>query len=95
MGIFEHTLSATGPHSLRAELTTDNEEKVFNAISASSFLIVRNAGVAGAQVDMVELFMKTTMGGAAGRFQMSRADAQTLDSKQMSREEYFIRKVIY
>ena len=57
--------------------------------------MVRNAGVVGAQVDMVELFMKTTTGGAAGRFQMSRLDAQTLDSKQMSREEYFIRKVIY
>ncbi|HEY8850009.1 MAG TPA: hypothetical protein VIO12_11985 [Thermoanaerobaculia bacterium] len=95
VGIFEHTLSATGPHSLRAELTTDNEEKVFNAISATSFLMVRNAGVTGAQVDMVELFMKTTMGGAAGRFQMSRLDAQSLDSKQMTREEYFIRKVIY
>ena len=39
------------PHSLRAELTADNEEKVFNAISATSFLVVRNAGVPGAQVD--------------------------------------------
>ena len=95
VGVFEHTLTATGPHSLRAELTTDNEEKVFNAISATSFLMVRNAGVAGAQVDMVELFMKTTMGGSAGRFQMSRLDAQALDAKQMSREEYFLRKVIY
>ena len=57
--------------------------------------MVRNAGVTGAQVDMVELFMKTTMGGAAGRFQMNRLDAQSLDSKQMTREEYFIHKVIY
>jgi len=44
---------------------------------------------------MVELFMKTTTGGSSGRFQMTRADAQALDSKQMSREDYFIRKVIY
>ena len=95
VGIFEHKVVATGAHSLRADLTADNEEKVFNAISATSFLILRNAGVSGAQVDMVELFMKTTTGGSSGRFQMTRADAQALDSKQMSREDYFIRKVIY
>jgi hypothetical protein len=95
VGIFEHTMTATGPHSLRADLTADSEEKVFNAISATSFLIIRNAGVAGAQVDMVELFMKTTTGGSSGRFQMSRDDASALDNKNVTREEYFIRKVLY
>ncbi len=95
VGIFEHKVVATGAHALRADLTADNEEKVFNAISATSFLIMRNAGVSGAQVDVVELFMRTTTGGSSGRFQMTRADAQMLDSKQMSREDYFIRKVIY
>ncbi|HMC23803.1 MAG TPA: hypothetical protein VKL19_18245 [Thermoanaerobaculia bacterium] len=95
VGIFEHKLTATGAHSLRAELTADSEEKVFNAISATSFLIVRNAGVVGAQVDLVELFMKTTTGGSSGRFQMSRDDASLLDGKAVTREEYFIRKVLY
>ncbi len=95
VGIFEHKLTATGAHSLRAELTADNEEKVFNAISATAFLMVRNAGLSGVQVDMVELFMKTTTGGSSGRFQMGRDDAQSLDSKQITREEYFIRRVIY
>lgn len=95
VGIFEHKITPTGPHSLRAELTADNEEKVFNAISATSFLLVRNAGVPGAQVDQVELFMKTTMGGSSGRFQMTRDDASALDSKSMTRQDYFIRKVLY
>ncbi len=95
VGIFEHTLTPTGPHSLRAELTADSEEKVFNAISATSFLIVRNAGVASTQVDLVELFMRTTTGGSSGRFQMNRDDAQSLDTKSVAREEYFIRKVLY
>jgi hypothetical protein len=93
VGIFEHKLTATGARSLRAELTADSEEKVFNAISATSFLIVRLG--AGAQVDLVELFMKTTTGGSSGRFQMSRADANLLDGKAVTREEYFIRKVLY
>lgn len=95
VGIFEQQIKPTGLHSLRADLTADNEDKVFNAISATSFLMVRNAGVPNAQVDMVELFMKTTTGGAAGRFQMTREDATALDSKAMSLQEYFVRKVLY
>ena len=95
VGIFEHTLTGTGAHTLRADLTVDSEEKVFNALTATAFLIVHNAGVAGAQVDMVELFMKTTVGQAAGRFQMTRTDAGALDAKTMTPQDYFVRKVIY
>jgi hypothetical protein len=57
--------------------------------------MVRNAGEDGTQIDIVELFMKTTTGGAAGRFQMTRADAEALDKRTISQQEYFIRKVIY
>jgi hypothetical protein len=95
IGIFEKKVISTGDNSLRAEMTVDTEERVFNAISATSFLMVKNAGVAGVQIDMVELFMRTTTGGAAGRFQMSRADAEALDQRRISQQEYFIRKVIY
>jgi hypothetical protein len=95
IGIFDSKITATGAKSMRAEMTVDTEERVFNAISATSFLMVRNAGVDGAQIDLVELFMKTTNGGTAGRFQMSRADAEALDKHTVSQQEYFIRKVIY
>ena len=95
LGIFEKKLTSSGARSLRAEVTVDTEDRVFNAISATSYLMVRNAGVEGAQIDMVELFMRTTTGGSAGRFQMSREDAEALDKKKISQQEYFIRKVIY
>lgn len=95
VGIFDSKVTATGAKTMRAEMTVDTEERVFNAISATSFLMVRNAGVDGAQIDLVELFMKTTNGGTAGRFQMSRADAEALDKHTVSQQEYFIRKVIY
>jgi hypothetical protein len=95
IGIFDSKITATGAKSMRAEMTVDTEERVFNAISATSFLMVRNAGVDGAQIDLVELFMRTTNGGTAGRFQMSRADAEALDKRTVSQQEYFIRKVIY
>ena len=93
--IYERKLAGTGAHSLRAELTVDTEDRVFNAISATAFLMVKNAGVEGVKIDSVELFMKMTTGGAAGRFQMSRADAEALVNRKISQQEYFVRNVIY
>lgn len=94
-GIFESKVSSTGTNSYRVELTVDTEERVFGALSTTSAMIMRNAFVEGATIDLVELFMKTTTGGAAGRFQMSRADADALLNKKIKREDYFISKVIY
>ena len=100
VGIFEHKIIATGPRTLRADLTTDSEEKVFNAISATALLIVRNAGIGGVTIVEVDMFMKMTNGGTAGRFQMTRADADSLyrggaspDRTQL--QEYFIHKVLF
>lgn len=100
VGIYDVKITSTGGASLRAEGTADNEDRVFLAISAASFLLVRNGGVAGVNLDMLELFLKTTNGGAAGRFQMTRADAEALDKvspaqRQQALQDYFVRKVIY
>jgi hypothetical protein len=95
VGIFEKKIISSSATSIRAEMTVDTEDRVFNAISATSYLMVRNAGVANVRIDMVELFMKTTTGGAAGRFQMSRADAEALNNRTISQQDYFVRKVIY
>jgi len=95
VGIFEHKVISTGPHTLRADLAADNEEKVFNTLTATAFLMMHNAGVAGVQIDAVDLFMKTTTGGAAGRFHVTRDDAQALDAKTISPQSYFILKVLF
>ena len=95
MSIFERKITSTGAHSLRAELTIDTEDRVFNAISATSFLMVKNAGIEGALIESVELYMKTTTGGSAGRFVMSRIEAEALFNHTMSQQDYFVRKVIY
>ena len=94
-GIFELKVASTGTGTYRVELTVDTEERVFGAISTTAAMIVRNAFVDGAVINGVDLFMKTTTGGAAGRFQMSRADAEALLANKVKREEYFISKVIY
>lgn len=95
VGIFEHKLQATGVRSLRADLTADTEDKVFNTLTASAFLMVHNAGIAGVQIDSVDLFLKTTTGGAAGRFHLTREDAQALESKTITPQQYFVGKVLF
>lgn len=93
-GIYEHKLAGTNRH-IRAELTVDSEDRVFNVLSATAFLVANNAGIDGLKIDMVELFMKTTNGGAAGRFQMSHTDAEAINGKTTTIQDYFVRKVIY
>jgi hypothetical protein len=95
VGIFEHKLVATGTNSLRADLTADTEDKVFNTLTATAFLIAHNAGIAGVQIDSVDLFLKTTTGGAAGRFHITRDDAQALEAKTMTPQAYFVLKVLF
>ena len=56
--------------------------------------------VDASQIDMAELFMKTTNGGSSGRFQMTQADAQALYAggvppDRVRLQDYFIHKVIY
>jgi len=94
-GIFESNVTSTGSDTFSVELTVDTEDRVFGALSTTSAMIMRNAFVEGAKIELVELFMKTTTGGAAGRFQMTRADADALLNKKIKREDYFITKVIY
>ena len=94
VGIYEHAMSGTNS-VVRAEITADTEDRVFQALTATAFLIVRNAGVDSITIEMVELFMKTTTGGAAGRFRMSRADAEALNTRRIPPSEYFVRNVIY
>ncbi|HEX3070942.1 MAG TPA: hypothetical protein VHX14_20400 [Thermoanaerobaculia bacterium] len=95
VGIFEHKLVATGPHSLRADLTADTEDKVFNTLSATAFLMVRNAGVTGVQIDYADIFMKTTTGAAAGRFHLTHDEAQAIESKAITPQSYFVQKVLF
>ena len=99
-GVFEHKINSISRSAIHCELTADSEDKVFNVLSAAAFLVVHNAGVPGAQLDMVEIFMKTTTGGSSGRFQMTQADAQALYAggvgpDRPKLQDYFIRKVIY
>jgi hypothetical protein len=100
VGIFEHKLTSGGAHELRADLTVDNEDKVFNTISATAFLIIKNAGLPNVTIDEVDLFMKMTNGGTAGRFKMTRDDANALylggnAPDRTKLQQYFVTKVLF
>ena len=99
-GVFEHKINSISKTAIHCELTADSEDQVFNVLSAAAFLLVHNAGLPAAQLDMAEIFMKTTTGGSAGRFQMTQADSQALYAggvapDRAKLQDYFIRKVIY
>jgi hypothetical protein len=96
VGLYDAKVIGGGRNALRVELTADNEDQVFKAISATSFLVTKIPEITGGErVELVELFMKTINGGSAGRFQMTAADAQAISSKQISWQEYFVSDVIF
>jgi len=95
VGLYDAKVLGAGTNTLRVELTADNEDQVFKALSATSFLVTKIPEATSERVELVELFMKTINGGSAGRFQMSAADAQAITSKQISWQEYFISDVIF
>jgi hypothetical protein len=95
VGLYDAKVLGAGRNSLRVEVTTDNEDQVFKAISATSFLITKIPEATGERVELVELFMKTINGGSAGRFQMTPADALAISSKKLTWQQYFISDVIF
>lgn len=95
VGIFAANVISTSGSSIKVELTADTEDQVFKAISATSYVMARIPANTGTKLDMVELFMATIKGGAAGRFQMTMADAEAIDKKQLTLQAYFVTKVLY
>jgi hypothetical protein len=95
VGIFEHEVTSPAPNKLHVKLVADNEDRVFGAITATAYFIVGAPRSTGEKIDLVELYMGTTNGGAAGRFHMTRADADLLNGKKITPQNYFVQNVLY
>jgi hypothetical protein len=95
VGLFESNVAPSAPYTLRIELTTDNEDQVFKALSATAWVMLRVPSITGSRVDTVELFMGTMTGGAAGRFRITPADAEKIDKKQITLADYFVQNVLF
>lgn len=95
LGLYDANIRATGPAALRIELLTENEQQVFNALSATAYLMERLPGTTNVEVSEVELNLITRRGGYAGRFRMNREDAAKLESKTITPQVWFVEKVIF
>lgn len=95
IGFYDAKVFPSGPYTLRIQMSADNEEQVFKAISATAYVMLRVPGLTNSRLDLIELLMASGNGGAAGRFQMTQEDAAALDSKRTTIASYFVRRVIF
>lgn len=95
VGIFEHRVTSPGGGRLVVNLTADDEDDVFGAITATAFFMTGVPKSTGQAIALVELYMQTTNGAAAGRFHMAPEDAEALNSKRITPSAYFVSKVLY
>lgn len=91
VALYDAKLTPQEGGRLRIDLTADNEDQVFKALSATSFIFAN----VPSSVTMVELFMRTTNGGSSGRFQMTKEDAIALANKKIEWSDYYVRRVIF
>jgi hypothetical protein len=91
VGLFERSLEMRTESVLRIDVTADNEDHVFKAISATSFIYAN----VPSNLQSVELFMRTSTGGSSGRFQMTKEQAVALANQKIEWYDYFIRNVLY
>jgi hypothetical protein len=91
VGLFERSLEMRTESVLRIDVTADNEDHVFKAISATSFIYAN----VPSNLQTVELFMRTSTGGSSGRFQMTKEQAIALANQKIEWYDYFVRNVLY
>ena len=91
VGLFERSLEMRTESVLRIDVTADNEDHVFKAISATSFIYAN----VPSNLEAVELFMRTSTGGSSGRFRMTKEQATALANQKIEWYDYFIRNVLY
>jgi hypothetical protein len=95
VGFYDAKVTNPSPYTVRVQITTDNEDQVFKALSATSYMMRRVPALTNSRIDTVELFMGMVNGGTAGRFLMSQDDAKAIDDKALTIEAFFVRKVIF
>jgi hypothetical protein len=91
VGLFERKLSLSEQGRLRIDLMADTEDQVFKAISATAFVFAN----VPSSYSGIDLFLRTVNGGSAGRFQMSKDDAQAVATKKLEWYDYYVRNVIF
>ncbi len=94
VGLFDAKVTRPQTSSIRVDVTADNEDQVFKTLSATAFVMAR-AQTPGAEVGVIELFMRTEKGGSSGRFKMTRPQAEEMADKKVTWQTYFVNNVLF
>lgn len=92
VGLYDAKVVPLAGKTIKVQLTADTEENVRRAISATAYMLIN---VDDIRLEGVQLLMGQLNGGAAGRFQMNRDDAQSLVDNKLNWQAYYVRKVIF
>jgi hypothetical protein len=81
-------------HGVRVQAVADTEQQVFAAIGACARGL-KEARAAGKPLDKAELWLVTTNGQNAGKFEMAAEDADALLNGKIGAAKYFVANVIF
>lgn len=95
LGYYDANIRPTGPGTVRIDLVADNEQQVFNALTATAYLMEKMPAATSVDVREVELNLLTLRGGYAGRFRMDRKASAALESKAITPQLWFVENVIF
>lgn len=95
LGYYDASIKATSNDTLKIELVADNEQQVFNALTATAYLMEKMPEATGVNVRQVDLDLLTLRGGYAGRFKMDREDSAAIEAKKITPQIWFVENVIF
>lgn len=82
------------PQGVRLQVITETEQQVFGAISAAARGL-KQARALGKSLDKVDMYLATSAGEAAGRFEISPEDAEALVTGRITASRFFVDSVIF
>ena len=84
---------STGPGTATVRLTTDSEAKVFRGLVSTALALLTSGEKLDQELSVIELEMRSSDGGQAGDFRITRERAEALRSRQITPQDFYIRYV--
>ena len=82
------------PQGVRLQVITETEQQVFGAISAAARGLKESRAL-GKPLEKVDMYLATSAGETAGRFQISPEDAEGLVTGRVAPARFFVSNVIF
>lgn len=82
------------PQGVRLQVITETEQQVFGAISAAARGLKESRAL-GKSLDKVDMYLATSAGEPAGRFEISPEDAEALVTGRTTPSKFFVASVIF